>query len=67
MDLSNLEEWEDIDLMQALNEIAFGLSENSITWIERFNKGMEERNCLSGRQREVAEDILRGWNEQHGD
>lgn len=62
LDLSDLDNWDDTDLMQALTDIDDGLSSNDCDWIDRFAKAIENNGALSERQREVAESILRRWN-----
>ncbi len=69
LDLGDLEEWPDEELMEALNEIDHGLTEGpkgQIVWIERFNAAMHDHGELSSRRREVAEKILREWNDKYG-
>jgi hypothetical protein len=62
LDLSGLEDWSDDELIETLNEIESGLSDNQITLIERFDEALANYGELSSRQREVAEDILRQVN-----
>ena len=64
LDLSDLEDWTDSEVMEALNEIEGGLTHGQVTWIERFNDAMDNHGGLSDRQREVAENILREWNDR---
>ena len=64
LDLSGLEEWTDEEVMEALNEVESGMTDNQLMWIERYNDEMANSGCLSDRQREVAENILTEWNAQ---
>jgi len=66
MDLRDISKWPDEDVLEALEEIDRGLSARNIEWIERFRDSFDEREELSTRQREVAEDILIQWSERHG-
>lgn len=66
MDLSNLGEWTDEELMEALNEIEKGLTDRNLYWIDQYNDEIATQGSLSDRQREVAEDILVQWDERHG-
>ena len=64
LDLSDLGNWSDEDVMASLNDIEGGLTDNQVTWVERFNHRIEDRGSLSNRQREIAEDILMQWNDK---
>jgi len=67
MDLDDLSFWLDTDVMEALEEIDHGLTDRQMHWIGVFRKALDEHDELTTRQREVAEDILREWNEDYGD
>ena len=66
LELDDFEYWEDEEVMEALNEIESGLRDSQLELIDSYTKQLHQRSYLTDRQREVAEDILRKWNEKHG-
>ena len=63
LDLSELDDWDDHDVMGALEEIGDGLTENNLVWIERLRIALG-RGDWSYKQRGTAESILKRWNER---
>ena len=64
LDLVGIEKWEHIEVCEALEEVDDGFTDSQVTWVDRLARALRLSGSWSTREREIAEDILKQWNER---